>query len=91
MGVFFFPFFLISVQFCFLTFGFFPFLFSFVDYFVPHPPHFTLLACDLHMHIDFALGSDFQGSKSITNFLGYFAVQGGRESVLKKLVFAGGG
>jgi len=55
----FFPFFLTSVQFCFLAFGFFLFLFSIVSYFVPHPPHFTFLACDLRMCIDFALGSDF--------------------------------
>jgi len=57
--LFFFPFFLTSVQFCFLAFGFFLFLFSIVSYFVPHPPHFTFLACDLRMCIDFALGSDF--------------------------------
>jgi len=75
---FFLPFFLISVQFCFLTFGLFPFIISFVNYFVLHPPHFTLPACDLRMRIDFALDSDFRGSKSITNFLGYFTVQGER-------------
>lgn len=59
MVFFFFPFFLTSVQFCFLAFGFFLFLFSFVSYFVPHLPHFTFFARDLHMCIDFALGFKF--------------------------------